>query len=100
LNPPSGVILALEGHATLALADGDAERALRLCGAAGALRASYESRGIYLPRAADNRAHATVAEGRRRLDAARCEQLSAEGRAMTPERSLAYALAQDPSPRS
>jgi tetratricopeptide (TPR) repeat protein len=80
---------SLEGMACIAAAEGEAERAARLFGAAKALR---EAVGYQHMPEEDAWREPYLATARSRLGEKAWEQALAEGRAMTLERAVAYAL--------
>jgi predicted ATPase len=83
------VSLSIDGTAAVAVMDGDWERAARLAGAAEGLR---ETIGYELERA-DEAFRARYLELiRSQADAANVEARMAEGRAMSPDRAIDYAL--------
>jgi non-specific serine/threonine protein kinase len=79
----------IEGLARVALSEGQPERTVRLCGAADALRTAIEAplpppdRPLYAR---------TLAEGHRLLGEEEFAQAWRQGRAMTLEQAIAYAL--------
>jgi non-specific serine/threonine protein kinase len=81
----------LEGLAEVSAAEGRLERAARLWGAASTLRDTVEVAAY--PRAADRAFHERPAAARERLDRRTWEDAWAEGRAMTTEEAVEYALA-------
>jgi hypothetical protein len=87
-----GVIWGLQGLSAVALAQGEAERAARLLGAASAVRESFA-----LPLWEEERVSFEAL--RRALRAALgegvCDTLWSEGRAMALERAIEYALRDD-----
>ncbi len=85
-------INALEGMAGLAGAQGEAARAARLWGAA---KASREVTGIPLPTAEWELHEPYLAAARSRLGEAVWEEALAEGRAMSPEEVVEYALSKE-----
>jgi predicted ATPase/class 3 adenylate cyclase len=90
----SGIVLLLRDFAELALAAGDAERTLRLAGAAAGLETASQTGMLEI---VENRiaglAAVTASLGRERAEA-----LLAEGRLMPLEQAIAFAS--HPSPRS
>jgi predicted ATPase len=82
----------LEGLAAVACALGQAERAVRLCAAAAALR---EAIGAPLPPAERATYERTVATARTRLDEVTFATAWEEGRAMTLEQAIAAACGTD-----
>ena len=80
---------SLEGMACIAAAEGEAERAARLFGAAQALR---EALGYHHMPEEDALREPYIAAARSRLGEEPWEEALAEGRAMTLERAIAYAL--------
>ncbi|MFL6057753.1 MAG: ATP-binding protein, partial [Rubrobacteraceae bacterium] len=91
----------LEGLSSISASEGDLERAARLWGAAEAILEKIEV--ISYPHAADRSLNEEqLAAARESLDERVWEEAWAEGRAMTTEEAVAYALTdQDPeSPRS
>jgi predicted ATPase len=87
-----GVVFALEGLASLAAARGQPERAVRLLGWADAMRAAVGERRPPVEQADLDRDLGTV---RSQLDEAAFAAAYAEGRAMTIEQAVAYALTGD-----
>jgi tetratricopeptide (TPR) repeat protein len=83
---------SLEGMACIAAAEGEAERAGRLFGAAQALRGAV---GHYHMPEEDAWREPYLAAARSRLGEEAWEEALAEGRAMTLERAMAYALGED-----
>jgi predicted ATPase/DNA-binding CsgD family transcriptional regulator len=97
LGNESDVVHCLEGLASIAGAEGSIVRAARLWGAAEALLEEIEA-GVhtYVP---DRSLHQSqVASARARLDEEAFEAAWAEGRTMTPEQAIEYALEQEASP--
>jgi predicted ATPase/DNA-binding CsgD family transcriptional regulator len=97
LGNESDVVHCLEGLASIAGAEGRIVRAARLWGAAEALLEEIEV-GVhtYVP---DRSLHQSlVAAARARLDEEAFEAAWAEGRTMTPEQAIEYALEQEASP--
>jgi predicted ATPase len=92
LKDKTGTAYGLRGMACVAALRGEAARAARLSGAAEAL-----GENIRLPLSAFDRSHPDyerlIGGVRSRLDEAAWEAARAEGRAMTPEEALEYALA-------
>jgi tetratricopeptide (TPR) repeat protein len=84
----------LEGLAEVALTQGRSARAARLWGAAGALREAIRSHPSRSDRS--NPGHESVLAARSRLNEAAWEAAWAEGRAMTLEQAVAYALEETP----
>jgi len=86
----SGMTLVLDDFASLAAADGDAERAARLWGAARTLTATTGT-GLaqFVGESFDHLQRPTV---HGILDAAEVERLAAEGAALTVDEAVAYAL--------
>ena len=86
----SGMTLLLDDFASLAAADGDAERAARLWGAARSLTATTGT-GLaqFVEEAFDHLQRPTV---RGMLDAAEVERLAAQGAELTVDQAVAYAL--------
>jgi hypothetical protein len=80
---------SLEGLACISAAEGEAERAARLFGAAEALR---EAVGYQHTPEEDPWRGPYLASARSRLGEEAREEALAEGRAMTLERAIAYAL--------
>jgi non-specific serine/threonine protein kinase len=75
--------------ATLALADGQPERAMRLAGAATGIREKHQAR---LQPTDVGRLEAVLQSARRALADAAAAQALADGHAMTPDEAVAYAL--------
>jgi predicted ATPase/DNA-binding CsgD family transcriptional regulator len=97
LGNESDVVHCLEGLASIAGAEGSIVRAARLWGAAEALLEEIEV-GVhtYVP---DRSLHQSqVAAARAQLEEAEWTAAWAEGRAMTSERALEYALEQEATP--
>jgi non-specific serine/threonine protein kinase len=90
---PSGIALALEGLAGVAAARGAAARAMRLTGAAAALRAPI---GVPIPPLEQGRLARWLQVARQALSDDAAAALRAEGQAMTPEQATAYALEEAP----
>ncbi|MCA1842513.1 MAG: LuxR C-terminal-related transcriptional regulator, partial [Actinobacteria bacterium] len=86
-----GVVDSLEALGRLASATGRRERAVRLLGAAQALRQA-ERVGYVRPPGERPRHEAVLASLRERFDVARFEELWAQGAAMAAEEAVAYAL--------
>ncbi|HEY8800136.1 MAG TPA: hypothetical protein VIM20_06005, partial [Candidatus Limnocylindrales bacterium] len=86
----AGVTLGLDDFAGLAVADGDLPRAARLWGAARALSSAG---GVAIADFVDGQYKFNhQPNARRALDPAELERFSAEGRAMSLDESVAYAL--------
>ena len=83
----------LHYQAGLAVAEGRVERGVRLFGSAEALRAALGVTWILTIERAEYEADVTAA--RRQLEEASFERLWSEGRAMTAEQAIAYALSSD-----
>jgi hypothetical protein len=90
----SGIVLLLRDFAELALAAGDAERTLRLAGAAAGLETASQTGMLEI---AENRI-AGLAAVAASLGRERAEALLAEGRLMPLEQAIAFAS--HPPPRS
>jgi DNA-binding CsgD family transcriptional regulator/tetratricopeptide (TPR) repeat protein len=93
---------SLDGMACIAAAEGEAVRAARLFGAA---RGLYEAGGYHHMPEEDAVREPYLADARSRLDEASWEEAWAEGRAMSMEQAIEYALSQEmpltpPSPGS
>jgi hypothetical protein len=84
-----GLAFVLEGFAALAAARGDAGRALRLAGAAAALRESIDST---LPPLEQEALERRLAAARRAFGDGEAGRLLGEGRATPLERAVAYAI--------
>ena len=84
-----GLASVLRGYAAIALARGEPERALRLLGAAAALRDPGEL--AVLPRADAERVRRTEALARQQLEPEAADVALAAGRAMPLEQAVAYA---------
>jgi predicted ATPase/class 3 adenylate cyclase/DNA-binding XRE family transcriptional regulator len=82
----------LVGLAGVASEQGQAARAARLC---GAIEVLLKSIGAVLERAERAAHDRTIAAARAQLDAVAFSALWAEGRAMSPEQTIAYALGED-----
>lgn len=91
LGQRRGVAESLEGLASLAAAGGKPERAVRLLGAAEALR---EAIGTPLPPSDRPDYERSVSTLQQRLDERLFTTTWAEGRAMTPEAAMGYALSE------
>lgn len=91
LGERRGVAESLEGLASLAAAGGKPERAVRLLGAAEALR---EAIGTPLPPSDRPDYERSVSTLQQRLDQRLFTTTWAEGRAMTPEAAMEYALSE------
>ena len=89
LGSKRSIGFSLEGLAGLAVAQGEAERAARLWGAAKGLR---EMIGSPLPPSEHARYERTVAAARSQLSEAAFEVAWAEGRVMALEKAVTYAL--------
>ena len=87
----SGLAFSLDDLAEVYFEQGDRERALRLAGAADAMR---ETLGAAAPRALV-RSFDTLAEARTVMDEATVSRAWEEGRAMTMEQALAYLRGDD-----
>jgi hypothetical protein len=86
----AGITLSLDDFASLAIAAGDLERAARLWGAARALSAAG---GVGLADFVDSQFEMYGRpSARSAIDPADLERFAAEGRAMTLDESVAYAL--------
>ncbi|MDP8905390.1 MAG: adenylate/guanylate cyclase domain-containing protein [Chloroflexota bacterium] len=79
--------LVLDGFADLAVAEGDPERAMRLVGAAQAIRQQSEQVGSF-----DVWIEEPKERARRLLDEATADRIFAEGRAMDADEAVRYAL--------
>ncbi|HEV2126129.1 MAG TPA: hypothetical protein VGW38_25520, partial [Chloroflexota bacterium] len=90
VGDPGTMAAALERFAVLAAERGAPNRALRLAGAANALR---EDSGTRLPSAAQAKLDASLAVARDSLGAADAASASASGRALSPNDAAAEALA-------
>ena len=88
----AGLVGGLAVLAGPAAAKGQSERAVRLLGASEALR---EATGLGLQAADQFEIDRYVASARAQLDEATFEAAWAEGRAMTLEEAVAYALGED-----
>jgi hypothetical protein len=86
VNFTAGCVIALAG---VAVAQGNAIRAAQLFGAGEAVQ---ESIGVVPDRAAQSLRDAYVAKARAMLDVATFESAWAEGRGMTMEQTIEYAL--------
>ena len=86
-----GVARVLEGYATLALAAGEAEGALRLAAAASRIRRQIDAP---LPRDEQAGLEETVRSAKASLPGSRCEEAWTEGTAMSLEEAIAYAVRQ------
>ena len=85
----AGIAVALEGLAGVAAAQGCPERAMRLAGAAAALRAPI---GVPTPPLERDALARWLRFARRALTDDAAAARRAEGQAMTPEQAIAYAL--------
>ncbi len=92
VGPRSGVAWALEGLAGVAAAHGAPERAARLLGAADGLR---EILGAPLTPAGRVQGERRIAPARHALSESAWATTWSEGRAMTLEQAIAYALEND-----
>ena len=90
------VSFVLETYATLAAAEGQADRAVRLAGAVAALR---ERIALAMDAAWRDRVDAELAPAYAALGRA-ADARTAEGRALSLEEAIAYALAIEPRPES
>jgi non-specific serine/threonine protein kinase len=90
-----GVAYALEGLAGLAALEGQAARALRLAGAASALR---EQTGMPLNPAERDELERALETARRSLGAPEVERALSEGRALPLRQAVDYALASEAAP--
>ncbi len=92
LGDKEGIAEALEGIAMRLVASGDSHRATQLCGAVEFIR---ESLGTPLP--ADEHAYyeQRIATARAQLDESAFHAAWAEGRQMTLEQAIKYALSQE-----
>jgi tetratricopeptide (TPR) repeat protein len=90
LGEPDGVAECLEGLAGVAAAEGRLTRAVRLYGAAEALR---ESIGAPLIHVEQQRVERTLSHIRASMEPAAYDQARAEGRAMKLDAAIGYALA-------
>ena len=98
LGNQADIVRCLEGLAAIAGAEGSIVRAARLWGAAGALLEKIEAMYTYVP---DRSLHQRqVAAARTRLDEEAFEAAWAEGRTMTPEQAIEYALEQEAAPEA
>jgi hypothetical protein len=86
---PMGVVFTLEGLASLAVAQGQLERAVRVFAWADARREAIDDRRSPVEQADVDRDFVVI---RSRLDEATIAAAYAEGRAMTVEQAIAYAL--------
>ena len=84
-----GIARALEGFGYLALAQGEAERTLRLCGAAAHLRMLI---GATLPPAEQSKLEQILQPVRDSLGEKESHAAWVEGSAMTLERTIEYCL--------
>ena len=95
----ANVAYCLEGLAAVAASESRVERAARLWGATEALLEEVEATAY--PHAPDPSVHeARVGAARSRMDAAVWEAAWSEGRAMTPEQAVEYALSKEELPES
>jgi ATP/maltotriose-dependent transcriptional regulator MalT len=86
---PWGATYTLEGFARLAAAEGQATRALRLGGATAALRQTY---GVAIGPSRQVAFRRALGPAWQALDEEECRTVFEEGRAMTLEEAIAYAL--------
>jgi predicted ATPase/class 3 adenylate cyclase/Flp pilus assembly protein TadD len=84
-----GIAECLEGYGTLAYASGDKERAARLL---GAMEAIFEELGIFRDIADLAEYHRIIADLRAGLEEAKLQSAWQEGRAMSMEEAIEYAL--------
>ncbi len=91
----SNVAYCLQGMAAVAAAEGEVARAARLWGAAEALLEKIEV-GAYVYAPDRSLYQSQVAAARSQLDEAAFEAAWSEGRSMTPEQAVAYALGEAP----
>ena len=89
LEDRAGIAEGLTGFAAVAAAEGQAERAARLLAAATAL---WEGHGLVMWPAERAEYERTTARARTGLDEATWQRAWDEGRTMTPEQAIAYAL--------
>jgi tetratricopeptide (TPR) repeat protein len=89
----TGMVLVLDDFADLAAATGDLSRSLRLIGAARALEDATDTRLAAVTEDLMRRERYREA-----LKAPEAERVQAEGRAMTLDEAVAYALAEDGAP--
>ena len=89
LEDRGGVAEGLAGFAAVAAAEGRGERAARLLAAA---TAHWEAHGLVMWPAERAEYERTTARARAQLDEATWQRAWDEGRAMTMERAIAYAL--------
>ncbi|MGZ3632542.1 MAG: ATP-binding protein [Candidatus Limnocylindrales bacterium] len=89
----TGMVLVLDDFADLAAATGDLSRSLRLIGAARALEDATDTRLAAVTEDLMRRERYREA-----LKAPEAERVEAEGRAMTLDEAVAYALAEDGAP--
>jgi ATP/maltotriose-dependent transcriptional regulator MalT len=88
-----GIADGLELLAEISGARGESERAVRLYGAVDALRQATGARRTGVPRMDPARREATVALARARLSAAEFERAWSDGRQMSLDETMRYALA-------
>jgi non-specific serine/threonine protein kinase len=95
LGNEADIVHCVEGLATVAAAEGSMVHAARLWGAAEALLEKIEAVYTYVPDRSINRSKVAV---RSKIDDAAWGAAWAEGRAMTPEQAVEYALEQEAAP--
>jgi predicted ATPase/DNA-binding CsgD family transcriptional regulator len=95
LGNEADIVHCVEGLATVAAAEGSMVHAARLWGAAEALLEKIEAVYTYVPDRSINRSKVAV---RSKIDEAAWGAAWAEGRAMTPEQAVEYALEQEAAP--
>jgi predicted ATPase/DNA-binding CsgD family transcriptional regulator len=95
LGNEADIVHCLEGLATVAGAEGRMVRAARLWGAAEALLEKIEAVYTYVPDRSINRSQVAA---RSQIDEAAWGAAWAEGRTMTPEQAIEYALEQEAAP--
>jgi hypothetical protein len=92
----AGMTLVLDDFASLAAADGAAERAARLWGAARSLTATTGTGLAQFVDEAFDHLHRPTVHGM--LDAAEVERLAGEGAALTVDQAVAFALGDSEPP--
>jgi predicted ATPase/DNA-binding CsgD family transcriptional regulator len=95
LGNEADIVHCLEGLATIAGAEGRIVRAARLWGAAEALLEKIEAMYTYVP---DRSLHRSQLAARSQIDEAAWEVAWAEGRTMTSEQAIEYALEREAAP--
>jgi hypothetical protein len=97
LGNEADIVHCLEGLASVAGAEGRIVRAARLWGAEEALLEEIEAVYTYVP---DRSRHKNQVAARSQIDEASWKAAWAEGRTMTSEQAIEYALEQEAAPRA